>query len=366
VKVLSIVGARPQFVKAALLLREFQRQGVEHRLVHTGQHYDREMSQVFFDQLGLPAPDHALGVGSGSHALQTADMLRALEPVLEAEAPDWVVVFGDTNTTLAGALVAAKLRQPLAHVEAGLRSYNRSMPEEINRIVTDHVATLNLAPTERAAKQLAAEGIRASVRVVGDLMLDLAFMVRDALPQRPAILARLEVEPKRYALATIHRAANTDDPAAFAAIVAGLRRLGMPVIFPVHPRSAALAANNGVGGPGDSIVAIEPLPYEETIALTLHARVVLTDSGGLQKESVALGVPCVTLRDETEWVETLDDGWNALAGCDPDAIERLALRPRPLNDAVALQADGHCAERIVAALGCAVAGAPETRAEQRV
>lgn len=345
-KILSIVGARPQFIKAVLLLREFERRHITHRLVHSGQHYDREMSQVFFDQLGLPEPDYALGVGSASHAVQTADIMRRLEPVLENERPQWVVVFGDTNTTLAGALTAAKLHLPIAHVEAGLRSFNRAMPEEINRVVADRCAEILCAPTERAAAQLASEGVRAGVHVVGDLMVDLVVRIREQLAEQPPILQRLELEPRSYAVATIHRAANTDDQQAFGRIVAGLRRIGMPVIFPVHPRSLNVARIFDVGAAGDSILPIEPLPYEEMIALALHARVVLTDSGGLQKEAVVLGVPCVTLRDETEWPETLDDGWNALAGTDPDAIERLALRPRPLAAAHAFAADGRCAERI--------------------
>lgn len=345
VKIVTIVGARPQFVKAALLLREFERRRVEHRLVHTGQHYDSEMSQVFFDQLGLPTPDYALESGSGSHAIQTAQMLRCLEPVLEAERPDFVVVFGDTNTTLAGALTAVKLRLPVVHVEAGLRSFNRAMPEEINRVVADHVATLLCAPSARAAAQLASEGIRAGVHVVGDLMIDLVTEVRDSMPSQPAILQRLGLRPDAYALATIHRAANTEDPKAFSDIVSGLRRLPLPVVFPVHPRSAGLVRRFDVGV-DDGIVPIEPLPYGDVVALVRHARVVLTDSGGLQKEAVVLGVPCVTLRDETEWSETLSDGWNALAGTDPSTIERLALRPKPLVASCVFPADGRCAQRI--------------------
>jgi len=340
-----VVGARPQFIKSALLLRELERRQIERRLVHTGQHYDHAMSQVFFDELGLPQPDYSLGCGSASHAVQTAEMMRALEPVFERERPSYVVVFGDTNTTLAGALTAAKLRIPVVHVEAGLRSFNRAMPEEVNRVVADHVASILCAPSERAAAQLASEGIRAGVHVVGDLMIDLVKIVRDALPERPPILERLALTRGSYALATIHRAANTDDPHAFADIVSGLRRLPLPVIFPVHPRSAPLVTAFDVGA-GDGIVPIEPLPYEDTIALAAHARVVLTDSGGLQKEAVFLGVPCVTLRNETEWAETLDDGWNALAGTDPSAIERLALRPKPLMASRSFIGDGACAQRI--------------------
>jgi len=346
VKILSIVGARPQFVKAAPLLREFARRTCEHVLVHTGQHYDYEMSQVFFDQLQIAPPDYSLGVGSDSHAAQTAEMMRRLEPALAAQQPDWVLVFGDTNSTLAGALTAAKMKLRIGHVEAGLRSFNRAMPEEINRIVADHVAGLLFAPNPGAARQLAAEGIRSGVHLVGDLMLDLALETSAMLPPRPDIARRLGVAGKEYAVATVHRASNTDDADAFGRIAAGLRRIGMPVVFPVHPRAASLARRFLPAGASDPVVVVEPMPYQDMIALVRGARVVLTDSGGLQKEAVVLGVPCVTLRDETEWPETLESGWNALAGTDPERIAALAARPAPKRPSAFFGSDGGCARRI--------------------
>jgi len=350
VKVLTIVGARPQFIKAAVVSAEFVRRDIDEVLVHTGQHYDYEMSQVFFDDLGMRAPDHFLGVGSGSHGEQTGEMLKRLEDVIERERPDWVLVYGDTNSTLAGALAAAKLGVRVAHVEAGLRSFVRTMPEEINRIVADHLATLHLAPTQAAARQLAREGISEHVAVTGDMMVDLALHTAGELPPRPAILDRFELQSRGYALATIHRAANTDDEATFSSIVEGLRRTQLPVIFPVHPRTRALVRRLGVGSAQDRIVPCEPLPYRDIIALQYHARVVLTDSGGIQKEAYALGTPCVTLRDETEWVETLEAGWNVLAGSDPDAIATLAVRAIPETEPAPHFGDGTTAARVADAL----------------
>lgn len=327
-RVLSCVGARPQFVKAAVLSAELARRGVDEILVHTGQHYDATMSGVFFEELAIPKPRYELGVGSAGHGVQTGEMMRRLEPILLAEAPDWAIVYGDTNSTLAAALVAAKAGVPVAHVEAGLRSFNRSMPEEINRIVADHVADLLLVPNARAAEQLAKEGIDRGVRVVGDVMVDLAAQVAQRLPAHPPILERFGVLPNAYGVATIHRAANTDDPAAFARIVKGLQRVDLPIVFPVHPRTRALAREYGVGD-GDNIVVCEPLSYYETIALLSRAQVVFTDSGGMQKEAYVLRVACVTLREETEWLETLEDGWNVLAGSDPAKIVRAARRMMP-------------------------------------
>jgi UDP-GlcNAc3NAcA epimerase len=331
-KLVSVVGARPQFIKAAVLSAELElRPRCEHVLIHTGQHYDYGMSQVFFEELQMPEPGICLDVGSAPHGVQTGEMLRRLEPALRDLAPDVVVVFGDTNSTLAGALAAVKLGLPVAHVEAGLRSFDRSMPEEINRVVVDHVASLHFAPNERAAAQLAREDIRGGVHTVGDLMVDLALSTVAGLPDEPPILDILRVGSGRFALATVHRAANTDDPEAFARIVGAFRRLDMPVVFPIHPRSRALAAAHDVGRAGDVIVPCDPVSYQEMIALQRHARVILTDSGGVQKEAFALGVPCVTLRIATEWTETLADGWNVLAGTDADAIVRAAHRARPAS-----------------------------------
>jgi UDP-GlcNAc3NAcA epimerase len=333
VRVLSVVGARPQFVKAAVLSAELRRRGIEEILVHTGQHYDREMSGVFFEELPLPKPAYDLGVGSASHGVQTGLMMERLDPIVRDERPDWLVVYGDTNSTLAAALVGAKCGVPVAHVEAGLRSFNRGMPEETNRVVADHVSTLLLAPSQSAACQLAYEGIAQGVVVVGDLMVDLARRVCATLPERPAILTRFGIEPRAYAVATVHRAANTDDAQRFAAILDGLRRTVLPVIFPVHPRTRALALSSGAGA-NDNIVLCEPLSYMDMLALTARAAMVFTDSGGLQKEAFVLGVPCTTLREETEWVETLEHGWNVLVGANADAIALSKLRPigpRPSN-----------------------------------
>ena len=347
-RVLSVVGARPQFVKAALLSAELERRGIEEVLVHTGQHYDANMSDVFFAQLRIPQPAHNLGVGSGGHGAQTGEMLRRLEPVLEAEHPDWVLVYGDTNSTLAGALAASKLHLPVAHVEAGLRSFDRTMPEEINRIVADHVADLLLVPNAAAAQQLAREGVTEGVRVVGDLMVDLAMRVSAQIPPHPAVLEQFGVRPKEYAVATIHRASNTDDPRTFGRLLEGLRGVGMPVVFPVHPRTRAIAQEFGAGS-GDNIIVCEPLPYMEMMALLARSSALFTDSGGLQKEAFVMRVPCVTLREQTEWLETLEDGWNVLAGSDPEKIVQASRRITPMHQGTPY-GDGHAAAKIAQAL----------------
>lgn len=347
-RVLSVIGARPQFVKAALLSAEFARRGIEEVLVHTGQHYDRSMSDVFFEQLNIPQPKYQLGVGSGGHGAQTGEMLKRLEPVVMDESPDWLLVYGDTNSTLAGALVGAKLHVRVAHVEAGLRSFNRSMPEEINRIVADHVGDLLLVPNDQAARQLASEGIVEGVRVVGDLMVDLAMQVAASLPQQPPILEELGLTPRAYSVATIHRASNTDEPETFARLIEGLRGVGMPVVFPVHPRTREMARAAGAGK-DDNIMLVEPLPYVEMMALVSRSCTVFTDSGGLQKEAFVLKVPCVTLREETEWLETLEDGWNVLAGSDPRKIVAASKRLTPVRQG-SPYGDGHAAKNIADAL----------------
>jgi UDP-GlcNAc3NAcA epimerase len=347
-RVASVVGARPQFVKAALLSREFRRGGIGEHLIHTGQHYDVTMSEVFFEQLGIPDPEVNLGVGSASHAVQTAEIMMRLEPVVERLRPDALLVYGDTNSTLAGALVGSKLDVPVVHVEAGLRSHDRSMPEEINRVVTDHVSELLLAPGTNAREQLEREGITRPIEVVGDLMVDLAVEASSTLPARPEILERFGLKERRYALATIHRSGNTDNPATFAQLLLGLRAVGLPVLFPVHPRTRPLVERYSAGE-GDGIIVSEPLPYLDTIALQRYAAVVITDSGGMQKEAVTLGTPCVTLRDETEWPETLEEGWNVLAGSDPDRIARAARRSVP-SRFIALFGEGQSAQRIITAM----------------
>jgi UDP-GlcNAc3NAcA epimerase len=347
-RLISVVGARPQFVKAALLSRELRARGFTEYLVHTGQHYDPEMSDVFFEQLKIPVPSHNLGIGSGSHGVQTGEMLARLEPVVVETAPDCVLVYGDTNSTLAGALVAAKLCVPLVHVEAGLRSFDRTMPEEINRLVADRLADVLLAPSTSAAVQLHREGCGGAVVVTGDLMVDLALEAAGSLPIRPGILDRFGLRSNAYAVATIHRASNTADEETFGRLIEGLRRCGMPVVFPVHPRTRGLAADAGVGA-GDGIVVCEPLSYLDMLALQQHARVVMTDSGGMQKEAITLGTPVVTMRDRTEWTETLEEGWNVLAGTDPSRIAEAARRSRP-GRRIAPYGGGRSAAAIVDAM----------------
>ena len=347
-KVVSIVGARPQFIKAAVLSPALRRNHHE-VLVHTGQHYDEPMSQAFFQELGLPDPDYNLGVGSGSHGEQTGRMLERIEEVLLREQPDWALVYGDTNSTLAGALAAAKLGVRLGHVEAGLRGGDRHLPEEINRIVADHCSDLLFCPTMTAVTNLGREGITAGVHPVGDVMYDLLLQHLPVAEKKSRVLKRLGVSPGAYYLATIHRAANTDDAARLADILVGLRRLGAPVVFPVHPRTrkAAEAASLAMG---DGMLAVDPVGYGDMLVLQKNARCVLTDSGGVQKEAYLLAVPCVTLREETEWPETLKDGWNILAGTDPKRIVSAATRPAPKGRPAPCFGDGRAAERIVKAL----------------
>lgn len=344
-KVLTVVGARPQFIKAAPFSRALRR---EHQavLVHTGQHYDSELSGVFFEELELPRPDHYLGVGSGPHGWQTGQMLERLERALQDEAPDWVVVFGDTNSTLAGALAAAKLGFPLAHVEAGLRSFDRSMPEEINRIVADHCADLLFCPTQTALEQLGREGLGERAHLTGDIMYDALLQHLPQAEARSDIIDRLGLEPGRYALVTVHRAANTDHQPALGRILDGLVLLEGLVVFPAHPR-ARLALASGDWELPPNVRLIEPVGYFDMLVLQRRARVVLTDSGGMQKECYLLRVPCVTLREETEWPETLVDGWNVLAGTDPQRIAAAAGRPRPPGAPPSAFGDGHAAERMV-------------------
>jgi UDP-GlcNAc3NAcA epimerase len=345
-RIVSIIGARPQFIKAAPLSRALRRNPTTHELLlHTGQHYDDAMSAVFFRELDLPTPDVNLGVGSGSHAAQTADMLTGIEVVLRQARADGMVIYGDTNSTLAGALAAAKLQIPVAHVEAGLRSYDRTMPEEINRVVADHLATLLFCPTPTAQANLAAEGITAGVHVVGDVMYDALRYNLELAALLPDPLPALDVTPHGYLLVTVHRAANTDDPARLAAIVAALNALDEPVVFPVHPRTrTALAAADLTLAA--QVRAIPPVGALEMLRLEQQARLILTDSGGVQKEAYWLAVPCLTLRDETEWVETVAQGWNCLVGTDPARIQAAVAGFHPQGTPPALFGDGHTAERI--------------------
>ena len=348
-KIVSVVGARPQFVKAAAMSRTLRARHQE-VLVHTGQHYDYMMSGVFFDGLDLPTPEVNLGVGSGAHGVQTARMLEGIEAVLAAQRPDWLLVYGDTNSTLAGALAASKLSTPIAHVEAGLRSFDRSMPEEINRVVTDHLSTLLFCPSETSVENLAAEGIRRNVHVVGDVMLD---VLRDAqgraAARAPKVLSRFGVTAKAYLVLTVHRSANTDDSAALSGVLKALAALDEPVVFPVHPRTRRILAE--AGAPPAHVRLIDPLSYLDMLTLVGSARLVLTDSGGLQKEAYWLGVPCLTLRDETEWVETVKAGWNTLVGTEPARIVEAARSVTPPAARPPLYGDGRAAARCVDLLG---------------
>jgi len=350
VKVISVVGARPQFVKLAPIAHAAATAGVEHVIVHTGQHYDPMLSDVFFEDLGIPAPDVHLGVGSGSHGVQTGAMLGALDGVFDEHGPDWVLVYGDTNSTIAAALSAVKLHYPVAHLEAGLRSFNRRMPEEHNRVLTDHAADLLLAPTEVAAQHLANEGLAEKTVVVGDVMTDVLFATRDEVSGAPSKLAaELGLEPGSFSVATIHRAENTDDPARLGEVVAGLSALDHPVVLLAHPRVAARAASAGISLTTGSLIEHAPLAYPDLIAAVLASRGVVTDSGGLQKEAFLLRVPATTVRTETEWVETVELGWNVLANTS-DEIAAAVSRPRPAETEAAPYGDGHAAERVVAEL----------------
>lgn len=348
ITILTIVGARPQFIKAAPVSRVLRRAARE-ILVHTGQHYDYGMSAVFFEELAIPEPDYNLGIGSGSHGQQTGQMLIAIEAVLLTEKPDWVLVYGDTNSTLAGALAAVKLHIPLAHVEAGLRSFNRAMPEEHNRVLTDHAADLLFCPTPHAVELLAREGLTQGVYLTGDVMFD-AFCYNAALAdQRSTILAELELQPQAYYLATLHRPANTDDPARLQSLLDVLTTLDLPVVFPVHPRTRQHIERHGLLPQSkiQNLKLIEPVGYLEMLALEKSAARILTDSGGVQKEAYMAGVPCITLREETEWVETVEAGWNILVGADPERIRAAVRDFAPPADRPALYGDGHAAERIV-------------------
>jgi len=312
-KVLTIVGARPQFIKAATVSRAIREtSGTFEVMVHTGQHFDADMSDVFFDELDIPRPQHHLAINGGGHGDMTGRMLMAIEPILQLEKPDCVVVYGDTNSTLAGALAASKLHIPVAHVEAGLRSFNRRMPEEINRLVTDHLSTLHLCPTTTAVANLAAEGIVKGVHHAGDVMYDATLFAIGKAERSSSILEKLGLEPKHYALATVHRAENTDDPRQLRAVVEFLQEKArtLPVVLPLHPRTRQAASRMGVELNGLQVVG--PLGYIDMAKLLHHAVEVYTDSGGLQKEAYFHRVPCITLRDETEWTETVEHGWNRL------------------------------------------------------
>jgi UDP-GlcNAc3NAcA epimerase len=351
VRVLTVIGNRPQFVKAAAVSDHLREVATE-VMVHTGQHHDEDMSRVFFDELGIPRPEHRLELGGGTNTDQTARMLTAVEALMRAEAPDVVLVYGDTNSTLAGALAAAQAQVPVAHVEAGMRSFDRRMPEELNRVLTDHCSSLLLCSSETPASHLRAERVHGEVVVVGDVMVDVARLVAPRARRRTEILERLGVASGAFAVATAHRAGNVDDPGRLARLVELLLAVPMPLVLPLHPRTRARAAEAGLLPALEAAEHVRlspPLGYLDFSSLILHASAVLTDSGGVQKEAYLAGVPCVTLRDTTEWVETVDAGWNVLVDLDRDAA-LAALERRPPAARPALYGDGRAGERVVEAL----------------
>ena len=352
-KILTVVGNRPQFIKAAAVSPRL-RDGREELLIHTGQHFDDELSAVFFSELGLPAPDLELGVALGSNTSQTARMLGALEPVLADVAPDAVLVYGDTNSTLAGALAGAQAGVPVAHVEAGMRSFDRSMPEELNRVLVDHASALLLCSSSVAVANLQRESVAGSVELAGDVMVDVALATQPRARERVDLVALRGLEPGGYLLATAHRAGNVDDVDRLRSLVKLLSSMPLPVLFALHPRTrrrldeADLLGSLEVSG---RVITAPPLGYLETAALLCHARAVLTDSGGLQKEAYLAGVPCVTLRGSTEWVETVEAGWNVLVDLDADAARAAVERAGDVpSERPPLYGDGHAGERVVSAL----------------
>lgn len=351
-KIVTIVGARPQFIKAAAVSRVIRNDyatQIEEVLVHTGQHYDENMSKVFFEDLDIPHPKFNLEISGGQHGAMTGRMLEAIEKVLLEEAPNWVLIYGDTNSTLAGALAAVKLHIPVAHVEAGLRSFNMRMPEEVNRLVSDRVSSLLFCPTDAALANLEAEGIASGVHQVGDVMYDVALFYRDMAREKSNVLNRLGVKPGKFALATCHRAENTDDPIRLKEICLGLADLAetLPVILALHPRTKNIIEVNNLRTMLGSVFVVDPLPFLDMVALEQSAKVIVTDSGGVQKEACFYGVPCVTMRDETEWVETVESGWNKLVGASRHTIFTAASNAVPPKKCSVNYGGGQASRRIV-------------------
>ncbi len=343
-KILSVVGARPEFIQAMPVSRALR----EHHheiLVHTGQHYDYRMSQAFFDELSIPSPDYNLEVGSGTQAGQTAAIMVRLEEVLQREHPDFLIMRGDTNSSLAAALVASKLRIPFAHIEAGERSYNRDMPEEINRLVADRLADVHFCVSQAAVSNLASEGITGSAHWVGDVMLDALLYARVIARARSNVLEQLQIRPRKYALVTIHRAANTDEPERLRQILSALNAVPETVILPLHPRTQKTLSSINMAIDGH-VQIIEPVGYFDMLVLEENARLIATDSGGVQREAYYLGIPCLTLRDETEWMATLEAGWNKLVGADKNLILDSWFGFTPPADHPPIYGDGTAAQRI--------------------
>jgi len=355
IKIVTIVGARPQFIKAAAVSRAiqyFQSESISEVIVHTGQHYDENMSDVFFSELGIPQPEYNLAISGGSHGSMTGRMLETIEVVLQKEKPDWVLIYGDTNSTLAGALAASKLHIPIAHIEAGLRSFNMRMPEEINRILSDRVSSLLFCPTDTAVNNLKAEGITKGVNNVGDVMYDVALHYRDKAREQSDILKRLGLVGKPYVLATCHRAENTDDPKRLHEIMHALSTISeqIPLVFPLHPRTRKLIYEQSLSHYLDRLILLEPLSFLDMVALEQAAKTIVTDSGGVQKEAFFYNVPCITMRDETEWVETVHLGWNKLTGASSTAIVKSVheiIESSCSAQPSAPYGDGRAAEKII-------------------
>lgn len=350
-KVATIVGARPQFIKMAPISRELDKIGIDEIIIHSGQHYDYEMDKIFFEQLNVPAPDYNLEVGSGSHGYQTGEMLKRIEEVLLKEKPDLVLVYGDTNSTLAGALAGVKLHIKVAHVEAGLRSFDKKMPEEVNRVLTDHISDYLFAPTETAVKNLHKEGIQEGIYLTGDIMLDALLYNIKIAEKESRILDKLELKPKEYYLATVHRAENTDNRKNIEDIINAFVESGVLIIFPAHPRTVKALRIYELHEKlekAENIRLIKPIGYLDMLMLEKNARKILTDSGGVQKEAYFLKIPCMTLRNNTEWIETVEDGWNVLVGADKERILRAIKEFEPSGTTYSYKfGDGKSNKRIV-------------------
>lgn len=344
-KIITIVGARPQFIKAAPVSKAIRKNNVE-KIIHTGQHYDANMSDVFFSELDIPVPDYNLNVGSGTHGFQTGSMLIKIEQILLSEKPDVVLVYGDTNSTLAGALAASKLLIPVAHVEAGLRSFNMAMPEEQNRILTDHISKYLFAPTDTAVDNLKNEGISSNVHNVGDVMYDAILHFSSLAREKSKVLEKYNLADADYILATIHRAENTDKMERLKNIIEAFNLSGKKIVLPLHPRTKKCADNYGLKF-SSNVILIDPVGYLDMVMLELHSLKIVTDSGGVQKEAYFLSKPCITLRDETEWVETVENGWNVLAGADVDKIVNLITTFSPSGKTRNIFGDGNASEKII-------------------
>jgi UDP-GlcNAc3NAcA epimerase len=344
-KIVSIIGARPQFIKAATVSRFIRSgSGMNEILLHTGQHYDQNMSDIFFRELDIPEPDYNLGIGSGTHAFQTGEMLKGIEDILLKEKPAWTLIYGDTNSTLAGALASVKLHIPVAHIEAGLRSFNRIMPEEINRIVADRISDLLFAPTQTAINNLKNEGLSGITFFSGDVMLDSLLYYKEKVLQGQDH-SKIKKLPEKFLLVTIHRAENTDNIENLKTLFRALSEAGLPVVLPIHPRTKKIISDSITVPP--NIMIIEPVGYLEMLKLTMDSFKVVTDSGGLQKEAYFLKKQCITIRSETEWVETLHDDWNIVTGIDPEKILNAIYSPIPLSKQKGDFGNGSAAEIIV-------------------